>query len=91
MGLAHRHSSPLQLVEDSADGHGEGQGQLAAPLPGVPGGEDGDVGPVGPAGVPGVVVPDQVLQVTRQQHGLTAQRGHAGHVEDLEGWGGEQG
>lgn len=90
--LTHHHASPLQLLENPADGHGEGEGQLAAALPGVRGGEDGDVGPGGRTGgaglgTPGVVVLDQVLQVARQQHRLTPQRLHAGHVEDLGGAG----
>jgi len=79
----HGDAPPLQLLEDVGDGHGEAERQLAAPLLRVGGRNDADVGPVGPSRVPAVEPLQQVLQVSRQQDGLPAQRLHAGHLKHL--------
>lgn len=72
MSATHTNSPLLQLLKDLSDGDGEGERQLAASLPRVRGRDDVDVRFVGLGGVLGVVMPDQILQVTRQQEGLPA-------------------
>lgn len=62
---------------------GEGERELTASLLRVRRRDDADVRFVRLGGVLGVKVPDQVLQVARQQEGLPAQRLHTGHVKHL--------
>lgn len=69
----------LQLLEDRSDLEGEGERELAASLLRVRGRDDAHVRFVRLA----VMMPDQVLQVARQQDGLPAQRLHAGRTKHL--------
>lgn len=73
----------LQLLEDRSDLEGEGERELAASLLRVRGRDDAHVRFVRLAGVLAVMMPDQVLQVARQQDGLPAQRLHAGRTKHL--------
>ena len=85
-GSTHSDAPPLQLLEDLVDVDGEAEWELAASLLRVGGRDDADVRFVRLRRVFGVILLDQVLQVTRQQDGLPAQRLHVGHVEHLEEW-----
>lgn len=85
-GSTHSDAPLLQLLEDLLDVDGEAEWELAASLLRVGGRDDADVRFVRLRRVFGVILLDQVLQVTRQQDGLPAQRLHTGHVEHLEEW-----